>query len=719
MPYCRQHGARDFIHKSKIISITIFIDSSTNLWYNIVYVETKTVGDFIAIYWERVMNIQIEDIEKLLDAHAGGFRCFSLVEPFEHIFVSKKLCDMTGYSREELGGEFTEVIHPDDVRSYAAARAKLAKTHRTVNIEYRIICRDGKVMYVCDTLSAQRQSDGTCLGFSTCTDVTGIKSENANLRFLNDTVPCGMIRYTCEKHPKITYVNEQMKRIMRIPQVRAGELDYMDMYRDNILLIVAPEERRVFTYFLSQVKTKGKPVAGELSVIRCDGTRARLYGWVTRVVTDSDREEFQSVCMDITERYQSKKMTETERYIKALSEVYDAMFEYDFSTMTVKYIHGDASDTFGRIRNIPMQMEETVGKWIESTVVPRDRQRMRAYFEDIIDRQRTHAVGRPPQIDFFSVTADGSEKPFTGIFLKTDRNVSLFCLRASEDRAETDSLRSENLSLKNMTRNMREVVMRFTEGIAAFEVTEDKVIPLYASDNVCEFFGFTKEEWLPMMKRSTPLKDFVARSGVGYERFAELLATGEAEFSYFDHATHTQRRMKAICSEKHADGATPRYVMLYNVEGSSGEKENNEGKAKVYIRTFGYFDVFVDGKPIAFRNKKAKELLALLVDRRGGYVTSEEAISFLWETEPVNTVTLSRYRKEALRLKNTLEEYGISDIMESVDGKRRIVTENVSCDLYGYLAGSEEFAQSFKGSYLSNYSWGETTLGELLNENLY
>ena len=136
---------------------------------------------------------------------------------------------------------------------------------------------------------------------------------------------------------------------------------------------------------------------------------------------------------------------------------------------------------------------------------------------------------------------------------------------------------------------------------------------------------------------------------------------------------------------------------------------------KIYIRTFGYFDVFVEGNPIAFRNKKSKELFALLVDRRGGYVSSDEAISFLWEEESVNSVTLARYRKVALRLKNILEEYGIADIVESVDGKRRIVTEKIRCDLYDYLSRKDEFAQLFKGSYLTNYSWGEMTLGELLN----
>ena len=148
-------------------------------------------------------------------------------------------------------------------------------------------------------------------------------------------------------------------------------------------------------------------------------------------------------------------------------------------------------------------------------------------------------------------------------------------------------------------------------------------------------------------------------------------------------------------------------------------KENDAIISRVRIRTFGYFDVFVDEKPIAFRNEKSKELLALLVDRRGGFVSSDEAIGFLWENEPANSVTLARYRKVALRLKNLLEEYGISDIMESVNGKRRIDTEKVQCDLYDYLTGQEEYAQLFKGSYLTNYSWGETTLAELTGDHLY
>ena len=93
-------------------------------------------------------------------------------------------------------------------------------------------------------------------------------------------------------------------------------------------------------------------------------------------------------------------------------------------------------------------------------------------------------------------------------------------------------------------------------------------------------------------------------------------------------------------------------------------------------------------------------------------MTSAEAISLLWEDEEANAVTLARYRKVALRLKNTLEEHGIASIVETVDGKRRIVPQRVHCDLFDYLDGNQNL---FKGIYLQNYSWGETTLAELMN----
>lgn len=94
----------------------------------------------------------------------------------------------------------------------------------------------------------------------------------------------------------------------------------------------------------------------------------------------------------------------------------------------------------------------------------------------------------------------------------------------------------------------------------------------------------------------------------------------------------------------------------------------------------------MDGRAINIRSEKAKELLALLVERRGSFVSSHEAIAMLWECEP-NETTRARYRKTASRLMTELGRNGIDYIVESDRGARRIVPECIECDYYDYRDG--------------------------------
>lgn len=663
----------------------------------------------------------LNNMNDILSLGISGFHQYVLTDPVHIGYASKNLCDMLGITEDELLSEtedkYALMVHPADRETYSEFINNMKQKEQTLKAEYRLIKKSGEVIYVCDTVTVKKESDGILSGYSVLTDITEIKKKNDNLQFLNETIPCGFLKYTCEKQPKVTYINRQMMEFLRFPEAKEGELDYLELFKANIFLMIPMEERRRFSLYLNRVYSAGTPLAGEMTILRCDGTRAYMFGWVTKCVNEQGVEEFQSVCIDITERHQAKKANETRRYLKALTDVYDKIFEYDLGANTVKCLYSSNSPMFKWLENIPMQMEDATEKWISGTVVDEDRDRLRSFFKDFCQKKLYKPDARPPRITYRAQSSSGDIKTYGGIFLKIDNSVSLYCCRSVQDDKEADYLRNENVSLKE---NMHELVMRFTDGVAAFEVKDGYVTPLYASDNVCEFFGFTKEEWIPLMKKSTPIKDFVARSDAAYEEIVELLKNGEAEFTYFDLKSETERRIKAICSHKSPSSSSPRYIMLYNVEDTGTEKGLSLPENRtVSIRTFGYFDVFVGDKAVAFRNKKSKELFALLVDRRGGFVSSEEAISFLWEDELVNSVTLARYRKVALRLKNILEEYGISDVMETVDGKRRIVTEKVRCDLYDYLSGKEEYAQLFKGNYLTNYSWGENTLAELTGNILY
>lgn len=134
-------------------------------------------------------------------------------------------------------------------------------------------------------------------------------------------------------------------------------------------------------------------------------------------------------------------------------------------------------------------------------------------------------------------------------------------------------------------------------------------------------------------------------------------------------------------------------------------------KKRVYIRTFGRFDVFIDGKAVYFPSAKAKELLALCVDHKGGAVTIEEAVDKLWENRVYDERVKNLYRKAVMQLRQVLGEHGAEEIFSGSRGACQIDVMKVDCDYYSLLAGDPEAKIAWKtaGNYLQEYSWAEET----------
>ena len=136
---------------------------------------------------------------------------------------------------------------------------------------------------------------------------------------------------------------------------------------------------------------------------------------------------------------------------------------------------------------------------------------------------------------------------------------------------------------------------------------------------------------------------------------------------------------------------------------------SKRGKLKTpfYARTFGYFDFFINGEPVVFKSGKAKELLALLIDRQGGIVTSEQMIAALWEDRPNDDATQNLASKVTKTLYKELENVNAQHILHIGRGVRSIDVGEIACDLYEALEGEEKSLRQYCGEYMSEYSWGE------------
>ncbi len=136
-------------------------------------------------------------------------------------------------------------------------------------------------------------------------------------------------------------------------------------------------------------------------------------------------------------------------------------------------------------------------------------------------------------------------------------------------------------------------------------------------------------------------------------------------------------------------------------------------KTNVTIRTFGRFDVFVNGTPVIFHNAKAKELLALCVDRLGDIICSE-AIEKLWPSRTLDDRTKRLYRKAVNSIHETLERYNIPEIFKSYRGGCAINKSAFNCDYYSFIEDPRGNLLTLNGEYMSNYDWGESTIAILM-----
>ena len=137
---------------------------------------------------------------------------------------------------------------------------------------------------------------------------------------------------------------------------------------------------------------------------------------------------------------------------------------------------------------------------------------------------------------------------------------------------------------------------------------------------------------------------------------------------------------------------------------------------RIQILTFGNFDVFVDGNPLKFERKQAKEILAYLVDKRGTSATYAELAAVLWEDEEYDRTKQKNLQVYIASLVKTLHSVEVMDLILKNRQGILLNTKIVDCDYYRFLEGDTRAINSFTGQYMSAYSWAEFTTGYLENQ---
>ena len=166
----------------------------------------------------------------------------------------------------------------------------------------------------------------------------------------------------------------------------------------------------------------------------------------------------------------------------------------------------------------------------------------------------------------------------------------------------------------------------------------------------------------------------------------------------------------------HASGYLTKPITVEKVKKELGDlRRPIPNRKRMRVQAFGNFEAYIDGKPIAFRYSKTKEVLAYLIDRKGALCTLSELQAIIFEDDGGHESYMKSLRRDLLE---TLEAANCGNVIVQQRGKLGIVPENLECDYYDWCDGKRA-GIVWHGEYMAQYSWSEYTAAmlERMNRN--
>jgi PAS domain S-box-containing protein len=219
-------------------------------------------------------------------------------------YISPQIERLTGYSAEEWSSEedfFASVLHPGDRARVLKSFSRAHQKHGLIQIEYRLIAKDGRVVWIQDDAAVARDTDGGPIylqGYMA--DVTARKESDLRLREIQT-------RYQAlaEQLPFITYVDDPAGGAAYVsPQVQelvGYSPEAWLAATDRFTAFVHPDDAAWSASVVGSAKEKSLPYELEYRMISKDGREVWMRDTAVPI-REGGSVRWQGYIVDITER---------------------------------------------------------------------------------------------------------------------------------------------------------------------------------------------------------------------------------------------------------------------------------------------------------------------------------------------------------------------------------------------------------------------------------
>jgi len=229
------------------------------------------------------------------------------------IYTSPQIETMLGYSSDEWVADpqlWVKLLHPDDRERVLAENERTNKTGERFSIEYRMVARDGRVVWVHDEAVLARDAAGQPLYWQgVLFDITerkrteeALKASEEKYRTILENIQEGY--FETDIAGNLTFFNDAVVRILGYPRSKLmgmNNREYMD--EENA--------RAVYRAFNTVYRTRQPSQAIRYEILGRDGLRRSIEVSASLITNPMDEPiGFRGIMRDITEHKQVEKTLE-------------------------------------------------------------------------------------------------------------------------------------------------------------------------------------------------------------------------------------------------------------------------------------------------------------------------------------------------------------------------------------------------------------------------
>ena len=409
------------------------------------------------------------------------------------LYVSPQTEHVSGYRPQEWiadPGLWLKIIHPDDRQIVQSDWPVRIDDPGIASVEYRIIHRDGHVVWVRDTARLVRAGDGTplfCQGV--ILDVTDTKLTEQDLRTselkyrtLVEQVPAVVFIESHSEAPVCLYVSPQATAMLGAPPERFVEDPSL------FLRTIHPEDReRVGSAWADAVRHRDSFLC-DFRAIRPDGSVLSLREAATLIRDWAGNPLYwQGLLQDLTDiRRAEVEVRDSETRYRVLVEQVPAVVYIDSNDVhpSSLYLSPQVVELLG---HAPDEFMAQSDFW-EKTIHPQDWDRVQARWRESV------LTGAPFRDEYRFVRADGEVVWVTddSRLVRAPDGTPLYWQGVLQDvtehRRAEEELRAVDARFRGLVEQMPAVV--YEMGL------DDERRTLYVNPQVEALFGYSRQEWL-------------------------------------------------------------------------------------------------------------------------------------------------------------------------------------------------------------------------------